>query len=51
MKKTKITESQIIGILSQQEKGHKVTDICREQGISQSTFYKWQKQYGGYGIE
>lgn len=39
MKKTKFTESQIIGMLKQQEGGQKVSDICREHGISQPTFY------------
>ena len=47
MKKSNFTESQIVSILAQQEKGHKVSDICREHGISQPTFYQWQKKYGG----
>jgi putative transposase len=50
MKKTKITESQIVGILAQQEKGQKVSDVCREHGISQATFYNWQKKYGGMSV-
>jgi putative transposase len=50
MKKTKITESQIVGILAQQEKGQKVSDVCREHGISQPTFYNWQKKYGGMSV-
>jgi len=47
MKKTKFTESQIIGILKDQEQGKKVTDICREYGISQPTFYQWKSKYSG----
>ena len=39
MKKSKYTESQIIGILRQQESGKMVADIYREHGISQPTFY------------
>lgn len=50
MKKSNFTESQIVGILVQQEKGQKVTDICREHGISQATFYQWQKKYGGMQV-
>ncbi|MPM83777.1 hypothetical protein SDC9_130846 [bioreactor metagenome] len=34
MKRTKFTEHQILAILKQQEAGAKVSDICREHGIS-----------------
>jgi putative transposase len=50
MKKTKFTESQIIGILKQQESGQKVADICREHGISQPTFYQWKSKYSGLDV-
>lgn len=50
MKKTKFTESQIIGILRQQEGGQKVSDICREHGISQPTFYQWKTKYSGLDV-
>lgn len=47
MKKSRFTETQIIKILSEQEKGKSVSEICREQGISQPTFYNWKSKYGG----
>lgn len=50
MKKSKFTESQIIGILKQQESGKSVTDICRESGISQPTFYQWKSKYSGMDV-
>jgi putative transposase len=50
MKKTKFSESQIIGILKQQESGQKVSDICREHGISQPTFYQWKTKYSGLEV-
>ncbi len=50
MKKSKFTESQIVSILAQQEKGMRVADICREHGISQPTFYQWQKKYAGMQV-
>jgi putative transposase len=50
MKKSKFTESQIVSMLSQHEKGQKVADICREHGISQATFYQWQRKYGGLEV-
>jgi putative transposase len=51
MKKTKFTESQIIGILKEQEQGKKVADICREHGISQPTFYQWKSKYSGMDVQ
>ena len=50
MKKTKFTESQIVGILKEQEQGKKVADICREHGISQPTFYHWKSKYSGMEV-
>lgn len=50
MKKTKFSESQIVGILKQQEQGKKVADICREHGISQPTFYYWKSKYSGMDV-
>lgn len=50
MKKTKFTESQIIGILKEQEQGKKVADICREHGISQPTFYQWKSKFSGLDV-
>lgn len=47
MKKSKFTESQIFNILKQAESGIKVSDLCREHGISQATVYKWRGKYGG----
>lgn len=47
MKKSKFTELQIIKILSEQEQGKTVNEICRDHGISQPTFYKWKSKYGG----
>ncbi len=50
MKKSKFTESQIIGILRQQEAGKTVADLCREHGISQPTFYQWKSKYSGMEV-
>jgi len=50
MKKTKFTESQIIGILKEQEAGRKVAEICRTHGISQPTFYGWKTKYSGLEV-
>ena len=49
MRKTGYTEGQIIKILEEQEAGIKVSDICREHGIGEQTFYRWRK-YGGMTV-
>jgi putative transposase len=47
MKKSKFSESKIIATLKRQERGEKVSDICRDLGISDATFYNWKAKYGG----
>ena len=50
MKKSKFTETQIVSILQKAEKGHKISDLCRELGISEATFYNWRSKYGGMNV-
>lgn len=50
MKKSNLSESQIIKILSSQANGRTVSDICREHGISQATFYSWKGKYSGMEV-
>ena len=50
MPRKRHTEEQIIGILKQAEAGVKTMDLCREQGISSATFYKWKAKFGGMEI-
>ena len=47
MKKSRFTDSQILGVLKQAEAGTPVPELCRTQGISSATFYKWRSKYGG----
>ncbi len=50
MKKSRFTESQIVGILKEAGVGLKVAEVCRKHGISQPTYYKWKSKYGGLGV-
>jgi len=45
--KRRFTEEQIIGILKEAEGGRQVKDVIREHGISQDTFYRWRRKFGG----
>jgi putative transposase len=36
-----------VSILKKQEAGMKTSDLCRENGISEATFYNWKGKYGG----
>ena len=48
--KKRFTEEQIIQILKEQEAGERTADVCRRQGISQPTFYKWKAKFGGMEV-
>lgn len=50
MKKSRFTEAQILKVLQLQQEGKKVSEICREQGISEQTFYNWKSKYGGMSL-
>jgi len=47
MKKSKFTDQQIAFALHQAEAGTAVEEVCRKMGVSQATFYRWKKVFGG----
>ncbi|MEA9393618.1 IS3 family transposase, partial [Acerihabitans sp. TG2] len=47
MKKSRFTDSQIMAILKQAEAGTPVSELCREHGMSNASFYKWRSRFGG----
>jgi len=50
MRATRFTEEQIIGILAEGDAGGSAKDICRRHGISEQTFYRWRRKYGGMDV-
>ncbi len=44
------SEEQIMYALRQVEGGKKVSEICREMGVSQQAFYSWKRRYAGLGL-
>ena len=49
MKKSRFTEEQISFALKQAETGTPVAEVIRRIWISEQTFYRWKKLYGGLG--
>lgn len=55
MAKKRFTTEQIIGKLREaevlQSKGESMEFICRQVGITEQTYYRWRKEYGGIRLD
>ncbi len=47
MRKTRFTQTQIVAILKEGDRGIPVKDVCRKHEISDATYYNWKSKYGG----
>ncbi len=51
MSRKRYTAEQIIGMLREVEvelsRGQKLGHICRSLGITEQTYYRWRREYGG----
>ena len=51
MGRRKFTAEQIIGLLREADvklnQGRNVGQVCRDMGISEQTYYRWRREYGG----
>ena len=47
VKRKRFSVEQIVAVLKQAELGMAVSDVTRQIGISEQTFYRWKKQYAG----
>jgi putative transposase len=50
VRQSKFTEEQITLALRQAEGGTPVTEICRRLEITETTFYRWKRKFGGLGV-
>jgi len=51
MRGKRFTEGKIIGMLRDSEialaQGKKIGEVCRSLGISEQSYYRWRREYGG----
>jgi len=54
MSRKRYTPEQIIGMLREAEvslaQGEKTGTICRRLGVSEQSYYRWRKEYGGMKV-
>jgi putative transposase len=51
VKRKRYSVEQIVAILKQAEVGVPVAELIRHAGISEQTFYRWKKHYGGLEVD
>jgi len=48
MRPPKLTDEQIVALLREAERGQKtVAELCREAGVTETSFYRWRRKFGG----
>ena len=51
MRRKGFSNEQIIGILKQAEREDKtVAEVCREHGVSENSYYRWRRKFGGLSV-
>jgi putative transposase len=51
MKAKQFTSEQIVSILQEAERGDRpIREICRSHNITETTFYRWRRLYGGMSV-
>ena len=50
MKKSRLSEPQIIAVLKEGESGVPLKDLLRKHNITAPTFYRWKSKYSGMEV-
>ena len=51
MKVSWFSDEQIIHLLQQAERGEQpISTLCREDSMTETTFYRWRKKFGGMTV-
>lgn len=55
MSRKRYTPEQIIGMIREAEvglsQGRSVGQVCRSLGVSEQSYYRWRKEYGGLKVD
>lgn len=50
MKRKRFTEEQIIKALKEVDGGAEARDVCRRLGVTEQSFYRWRRKFGGMDV-
>ena len=51
MKGARFSQERIIGILKEADcRTSTIGELCRKHGVSEQTFYRWRRKYGGLSV-
>jgi putative transposase len=50
MKRSRLSEEQIIGIFPEAEGQETVKTVCAKHNMSEAAFYAWRRKYGGMEV-
>lgn len=50
MKRSRLSEEQVVGILREAQGGVSVKAVCAKHNISEQTYYSWKRKYGNMEV-
>lgn len=50
MRRSRFTDSEILHLLVEANAGVPIAEICKSAGITERTFYRWRRQFGGLDV-
>jgi putative transposase len=55
MAKKRFTAEQIVSKLREAEvhlsRGHSAAEVCKKLGVTENTYYRWRREYGGLRVD